>query len=427
MKIQTKKLPKSTLELTLEVTPKEYEPFLKTSASELSKNIKMKGFRPGKAPYDIIKKKVGESEILNHALNKIVSKTFADAVIKEKLDILNQPQIEVKKIAPGNNIVYTAKVSLMPQVTVGDINSIKINKKKIEVTEKESEKLLTQLAKSRSKEKLVDRPAQDNDLVKLDYNISIAGVPQENGQQKDFAAYLGEKHMVPGFEEALVGTSKGEHKKFDVKFPDDYFQKNFAGKTCQFEVTINGIYEIETPKLDDTFAKSLGQFENLAQLKEHIKNNILQEKTVEQDKKIEQEIFEKLIQLSKIEDIPDQIIDSEVHSMVHEMEADLARRGLDIKTWLSNIKKTMEEFTKDLKPQATTRVKSALLIKKIAQQEKIEVKPEETDAEIKKLKEIYKDNPESLAQIDKPSYKHHLANIMAGQKVVNWLKEKIIK
>ena len=427
MNIQTKKLPKSTIELTIEVEPKEYESFLKTSASELSKNLKIEGFRPGKAPYNIIKEKVGTQEILNHAVNKIVSKTFADAVIKEKLDILNQPQIEVKKLAPDNNIIYTAKVSLMPQVTVGDINSIKVTREKITVEKKEVDHLLEHLAKSRSKEKLVDRPAKDKDLVKLDYNISIAGVSQEDGQQKDFAAYLGEKHMVPGFEESILGLKKNEHKKFDVKFPDDYFQKNFAGKTCQFNVTINGVYEIEIPKLDDTFAKSLGQFKNLEELKAQIKNNVINEKTTEQNKKIEKEIFEKLIKVSKIETIPDQIIDSEVHNLTHEIEADLAQRGLDIKTWLTNIKKGMEEFTKDLRPQAKTRVKSALLIKQIAQQEKISIKDEEVEAEIKKLKEIYKDNSESLAQINQPNYKHHLSNIMAGQKVVDWLKEKIVK
>ncbi len=427
MKIQTKKLPKSTIELTIEVEPKEYESFLKTSASELSKNIKIEGFRPGKAPYKMIEKKVGAQEILNHAVNKIVSKTFADAVNKEKLDVLNQPQIEVKKLAPNNNIVYTAKVSLMPQVTVGDINSIKITKEKITVDEKEVNHLLEHLAKSKSKEKLVNRPAKDKDLVKLDYNISIGGVPQEDGQQKNFAAYLGEKHMVPGFEEAIIGLSKDEQKKFDVKFPDDYFQKNFAGKTCQFDVTINGVYEIEIPKLDDNFAKSLGQFKNLEELKTQIKNNVINEKTAEQNKKIEKEIFEKLIKLSTIEDIPEQIIDSEVHNLIHEIEADLAQRGLDIKTWLTNIKKSMEEFTKDLRPQAITRVKSALLIKQIAQQEKISIKDEEVDAEIKKLKEIYKNSPESLAQIEQPAYKHHLSNIMAGQKVVDWLKSKIVK
>ena len=153
MKIQTKKLPKSPFELTIEVEPKEYESFLKTSASELSKNIKIEGFRPGKAPYNIIKEKISKQEILNHAINKIVSKTFADAVTEKKLDVLNQPQIEVKKIAPDNNIIYTAKVSLMPQVIVGDINSIKITKEKINIDKKEIDHLLKHLAKSRSKEK----------------------------------------------------------------------------------------------------------------------------------------------------------------------------------------------------------------------------------------------------------------------------------
>jgi len=427
MNIQTKELSKLTLELTIEIEPKEYDSFLKTSAKEISKHTKIEGFRPGNAPYDIIKKKVGVQEILNNAIDKIISKTFATSIIKEKLEIINQPEINIKKLAPDNNIIYTAKVALMPQVTLGDINTLTIKQEEIKIEAKEIDHLLEHLAKSRSKEKLVNRPAQDKDLVRLDYNISIAGVPQEDGQQKDFAAYLGEKHMVPGFEEALLGLNKDAQKKFDVKFPADYFQKNFAGKTCQFDIKINGVYELETPKLDDEFAKSLGQFENLDQLKTQIKTNITQEKILEQNKKIEKEIFEKLISISKIDELPEQIIDNEVHNIIHEIEADLAQRGLKIENWLTNIKKSMAEFTKDLRPQAETRVKSALLIKKIAQQEKIEIKSETINAEIKKLQDIYKDNPEALAQINAPSYKLHLANIMAGQQVVDWLKGKIVK
>jgi len=427
MDIQTKQLPKSSIELTIEIKPLEYIPWLEKSARELSKDIKIEGFRPGHAPYEAVKNKVGEQEILNHAIDKIISHTYFQAIQEKKLEPLGNPEIKIIKLAPANNIIYQAKISLIPQIKLGDLTKIKIEKENIHINDKEINHVLEHLAKSRAKEMAVNRPAQNKDLVRLDYNISINNVPQEDGQQKNFEVYLGDSHMVPGFEEQVIGLKQNDHKKFDIKFPNNYFQKNLAGKVCQFDVRINGVYELNIPKIDDQFAKSLGQFENLSQLKTQIKNNLLTEKQTEQEKKIEQQIFEQLIKISKIGDIPEQAIDNEVNNIVYEIEADLAQRGLKIDTWLTNIKKTMDEFKKDLRPQAETRVKSALIIKHLAQQENIQATSEEVDNEIKKLTNLYKDNTEALTQIKQPTYKNHLANIITGQKVIQWLKEKIIK
>ena len=427
MQISLNQLPKSTLELTITVSPVDYMPFLEKSAANISKDTKIPGFRPGSAPYDVVKQKFGEQELLNHALNDIITHTLTQAIQQEKIDTFGQPEINITKMAPGNDLIYTAKFMTLPEVKLADLNSISLKKTSVKIEDKEIDKTLAQIAKSRSTEKLVGQPAKDNSLVKMDYNILIDNVPQEQGQQKDFAAYLGEKHMVPGFEQQIIGLKTNDTKKFDIKFPDDYFQKNFAGKTCTFDVKIKGVYQLTTPKIDDEFAKSLGQFKNLTEFTKQIKDNLHQEKDMKNNRQLEQDLLKKVIEKSHFAELPDKMIDNEVDGMLHELEHDLANKGLKMENWLTNMKKTLDQFKKDLRPQAAIRAKSALIIKQITKQENIKVAAKELDTQIKQLQETYKDNPEALDQLKSEAYRNYVANVISGQKVMDWLKKKIIK
>ena len=427
MNIQINTLPNSTVELTLEIEPPEYQPFLERAATQISTDTKINGFRPGSAPYHIIKQKFGEAEILKQALNDIISHTFIKAIQEKKLDTIGQPEINVTKIAPGNNLVYKARVIIIPEIKLADLDSITLKKIEVEVKDKEIDHTLKHLAQTRATQTLVEQPTQDKNLVKLDYDISINNVPQENGQQKDFEVYLGEKHMVPGFEEHIIGLKAGETKKFDIKFPDDYFQKNLADKTCTFNVKIKEVYKLNIPKINDEFAKQLGKFKNLDELKKQIKQNILLEKENKHNKELEQDILKKIIDKSEFNQLPDKIIDNEIESILHELEHDLATKGLKLESWLDNMKKNLEQFKKDLRPQAEVRAKSALVIRQVSQKEKIKVDEKEIDDQIKQLSEIYKNDKETLNQLKSPAYRNYLANLMTNQKTMDWLKKKIVK
>ena len=171
MQIQLNTLPKSQAELIIEITPQEYQPHLEAAAKKLSQRIKIDGFRPGNVPYNIMVQKMGEGEIMNEALDEIISHTFVKAIIEKKLDTLDQPKIEITKMAPGNNLVYKATVILLPKVELPDLNLIKIEKDQIKIGDIEIDHALEHLAKSRAAEELVERAAQKTDMVKLDYNI----------------------------------------------------------------------------------------------------------------------------------------------------------------------------------------------------------------------------------------------------------------
>ncbi|MFH1890722.1 MAG: trigger factor [Candidatus Kuenenbacteria bacterium] len=427
MKIQINKKSQILVELTIEVEPKEYDKYLKKTAEKISRDIKIEGFRPGKAPYNIVKARVGEGEIMKEALGNIITHTFVEAIEKEKLEAIGQPEINIKKMTPGEKLIYTAVITLLPKIKLPEINSIDIKPKEIKIDEKEVDKALEHLARSRAKEIVKDGPAGGKDLVKMDYNISIAGVPQEGGQQKNFNVYLGEKHMAPGFEENIIGLKADDQKKFNVTFPKNYFQKNFAGKVSEFEVKIKGVYKLEIPDINDDFAKSLGEFKNMEELKNKIQESLKSEGQARQAKELENEMFNKLIEKTEIGELPDKMIDGEIELMISEIKSDLEMKGLQINTWLRNMGKKEEDLKKDFRSQALRRVKSALIIREVARKEKIKAKGDDIKQEIKKLEDIYHDNSELLGRLKSPEYYEYMANSLTSQKVVDWLKEKIIR
>ncbi|NMC51929.1 trigger factor [Candidatus Kuenenbacteria bacterium] len=427
MQKDIKTLPGGETQITLELSPDEYQGFLAPAAKKISEKNQVSGFRPGLAPYDIIKQKFGEAAILEEALSEIITHTFVKVVTEEKLETVGSPEITIKKMAPGDSLIYEAKISILPKVTLPDLSTIKISRPTINIKDDEIKKLLLGLAKSRAVEILENRPANENDLVKLDYQISVAGVPQENATQKNSSVFLGEHHMVPGFEEQIIGLSAGDHKKFNITFPKDYFQKHFAGKECEFSVSINGVYKLEIPELNDEFAKSLGHFHNLGELEKQIRENLQNEKENEVNRQLENDLLKNIIEKTSFEIIPEKLIANEIHLMSHELEDDLAVRGLDLHTWLSNMNKTEEAFEKDLRPGAELRVKSILIIRDIAQKENITTDKKEIDEEIQKITGLYQDNQENLEQINSPAYRDYLSQSLTSQKVIAWLKEKIVK
>ena len=229
MKISKSQPKKSEVLLEIEVSTDEARPFLEKAAARVSKNTKIEGFRPGKAPYHIVKQKVGEMNIYQEALDNIVSHFYIEAVKQEDLDAVGQPKIEMEKVAPGNPIAFKATVSLMPEIKLGDYKNIKVEKKEIKVEDNEIDKSINDLKKMQVKEVLVAREAQKGDRVEVDFEVSLDKVVIEGGQGKKYPIVLGEGQMIPGFEEQIEGLKKNEEREFKLKFPTEYQNKMVAG------------------------------------------------------------------------------------------------------------------------------------------------------------------------------------------------------
>src|SRR3989344_2863106 len=423
MKTEVKKLEKGQVELTVELSLEEYQPFLEQAAKIISQNTKIPGFRPGKANFNLIKAKVGEAEIWQQALERAVQKTLVKALAEQRLMTVGSPKIEVIKLAPGNPVIYKATINLLPNVSLADFSKIKISQNKIEVRQEEIKKSMTDLQKMRSQETLADKKAEAGDKVEIDFETFLDKIPLDQGKNEKFPLVIGEKTFIPGFEEQLIGMAKDETKTFQLKFPENYHQKNLAGRLVDFKVKVNAVYHLDLPKLDDSFAKSLGQFNNLKELEDKIRENLRLEAQDKENRRLEEELLDKSIDQSKFEEIPDILIDSETKKMLEELEHNLAHQGLKFDDYLNHLKKTKEELALEFSPQAVKRVKSALVLRTVIEKNKINVSQDEIEAEIKKMLEFSGGDAQMAKELRQAEYLDYLHNTLISKKAVEHLKQ----
>lgn len=428
MKIEKKELEKSQLELTIELEEKEIEPQLKKAAQKLSAQQKIPGFRPGNAPYDLVKSKFGEMTIYQEALDFIINESFYKAVTQEKLETIGQPKIDIEKLAPGNPVVYKAVVSLLPKITLGQWKTISIPKKEAKASKEDLAKTIAQLQNMNVKETPSDKPAKDGDKVEVDFEVFMDKVLIEGGKSQKYPVVIGAKQMIPGFEEHLIGLKVGDAKEFELRFPEKYFQKNLANRDATFKIKVSGIYERELPKLDDEFAKGLG-FETLEKLNQQLEDNINKDKEDKENQRVEIEAIKEIIKISEIAELPENLIDNEIHKMIHELEHNINHQGMDMAGYLKSINKTHNDLHNDFREQAIERVKSALVLRQIAQDEKIDATSSEIEDEIKKQEEFYKmtKNEEALKNLKNPMSKNYIANLIINNKIIKLIKDSIIK
>ena len=429
MKSEVKRLPKSLVEISVEVSPEELVPFMKKAAEKISETAKIEGFRPGKAPYDIIKAKFGEMAILQEALDSIIIKTYYGVIKENNLVTLGQPQIDVEKAAPENPFSYKATVSVLPSVKVGDPSKISLKREEIKVSGEQVEKIVEEIRAMRASEKPVEREAKLGDLVKIDFSVYRDGVPIENGKNQNYSLMLGENRFIPGFEDNLVGLKAGDEKEFKLNFPDAYHEKTLAGKPAEFKVKINQVAEIIKPEMTDELAKEIsgGKFQNAAELKDSIMKNVAEEEKNKQEKRLEVEMLELLAKASEFEDLPEMLVHEEIHRMLHELEDSIAKQGMKFEDYLAALKKTAGELEKDMEPQAEIRVKTSIIAREIYQEQKMEVTPDEIEKEISEILKNYPENPDVRKQIETETYKEYLKNAIGNRKVMDHLKAIIIK
>lgn len=434
MKVLMNKLPKSQIELTFELEFNELKKFLETAANELTKDKPLTGFRPGKAPYDIVKQRLGEMTILQKAANSIIAKTYYDYIEAQGLETVDQPDINIDKMAPGNPFIFKAKVSLLPKIEVADYKTLKVKPlPEIKITTEAVEKVINDLRKMRVKEILVERAAQIGDKVDINFETFIDKVAIPGGKAEKYPLVLGDKQMIEGFEEQIVNMKKDEEKEFELSFPKKYHNEKVAGKKALFKVKLLAVYERQLPEANDEFAKGLG-LPNLEKLKDQIKHNLEHEKKQQNQHAQDLEILNLLIEKSKFEDLPDVLINDETHKMLHELEDNLAQQGLNFQDYLNHIKKTEEELRLDFTPDAIKRVKIALIIRQIGLSQNLTASEKEIDEEADKVLKSYQLNPVYAGDLKRiedniksPAGRRYLANVITNQKVMKMLRQEMTK
>ena len=417
-------LPKSQIEIKISVPAEELEKFLDLAAEKLSKDLKIDGFRPGKAPRKIVEQKVGSEKVLAHAAEIAVKKSYVDSIVKNKIEAVGEPQITITKIAAGNDLEYKAVVGVMPRITLGNYRKQTKSVAKPKTEEIKPEKIqkeLDYLQKSRAKLVTVSREAKKGDQVEIDFDVFVDGKTIDGGTSKNHPLTIGEGYFIPGFEDNLVGMKEKDEKEFELNFPKDYHKPDLAGKPARFKVKMNLVQEKELPKISDEFAKSLGRFESLENLKSNIEEGLKAEQKKKNDAKWQNEVIDKITGECQIE-IPDVLLSAELDKMMNEFEGNIASMGMNLDQYLGNIKKTRDEIRKDWTEAAEKRVKASLILEKIAKDKKINVAPEKIEEEVNKTLEHYKKEKEAKENIDPGRLYNYVKGVLINEEVFKYLE-----
>jgi trigger factor len=424
-----KKLPKSRIEIELTVAWKEWEKYIVSAVAEVSAELKFPGFRPGKAPRNLVEQKVGKEMILTHAAEKAISKCYSDFISGKKIAVIGSPKVEIDKISENEDLIFKAIVAVMPEVEIDDnykeaIKKINVEyqKKTTEVSEDEITLELEKIANSRVKLVTVRRSVGNNDSVEVDFEVSVDGHVIEGGTSKNHVLVVGRGVFISGFEENLIGMNENDEKEFELAFPKDYHKADLAGKMAKFKVKINLVQERQVPEIDDKFAVSLGKFKDLSELKKNIKEGLDHENGHKLKEEKQAKYLDEIVKNLKGE-LPEVLISDELNRMVQEFEGQIQSTGMTLDNYLENLKKNKEELLKDWESQAEKRIKSAMALKEIAKKEEIKIETAEVEAEMNKTVQYYKNVKDFEKTVDMQRLYSYVKGTLENDKVFEMLEK----
>jgi trigger factor len=425
MKVEINNLPRSQVEISVEISVAEMQPYLAKAAQKISEVKKIPGFRPGKASLEAVKNQVGEEALWSEAAQAALPVYLTKAIKQEKLAVIGEPYYDMDKIKPNAKLNFKATMSLLPEVTLGDYKSKKVKVTKTEVTPDKVGRAMEEIVKMRRSEALVNRAAQMGDKVEIDLDITRDGTQID--RQEKMPVVLGDKGFIKGFEEVIVGMTKEEVKEIDLSFPKEYYNKNLAGQKAHFKIKLLNVYELKTPKLDDDLAKSIGNFQSVADLRKHLEQNLENEANNMYLRQQEDELMKQLIDSAKFGDIPEVLVNEEVKKLIHEMQHTLTSQGISMADHLKQLGKKESELALELTPRALERVKASLVLRQVVHDEKIVVSEDEYKAELDKLKKTYQDSEDMLKQIESAQHREYLGSSLLYKKVIDYLKSKMVE
>lgn len=424
MKISTKKLPKSQIELTVEVTLQELEPYLDRAASELSKEMSIEGFRPGKIPRSMVEEHLGKQKVLEEAAKLCLPKFYVKAILEKNIEVIGRPQITITQVAPGNPLKFKAKAAILPEIKLAPYRQIcrKTKRELPKIKAKVAKDALEWLQNSRAKLITVKRPAQKGDRVEIDFESRLGGIKIDQGDSKNHPLIIGQDKFIPGFEEKLIGMKEGDTHKFHLTFPKNHPKKDLAGKEVDFKVKIKLVQKRELSTLDDEFAKSLGNFKDLKALKASVEEGLKQEKIRRVTEQWQIKVIEEIAKKSQME-IPDVLIKTEQEKMLQEFKSSLKQMGLEFEEHLKEIELSEEKLKEKWGEEALKRVRIGLVLREIAKQENIEPSDEEVKEKVNGILKDYSRDKDAKEKLDPEQIKEYAKGLLRNEKVFDFLEK----
>lgn len=425
MSVQVENLEKNMAKLTIEVSAEELEKALNAAYQKEKNKISIPGFRKGKVPRAMIEKMYGPAVFYEDAANTLMQENYPAAVEESGVDIVSRPTVDVVQIEKGKPFIFTAEVAVRPEVTLGKYMGVTVTKIDTSVSDEEVEESLEKERNNNARTITVtDRPVENGDTAVIDFEGFVDGVAFEGGKGENHPLEIGSHTFIDTFEDQLIGKNTGDEVEVNVTFPEQYQAADLAGKPAVFKVKINEIKTKELPELDDEFAQDVSEFDTLAEYKEDLKKRLVEQKENEAKRTKEDEAIQKIIDKSKM-DIPDAMIDTQCDTMIEEFAQRIAQSGLSMDQYLQFSEMTVDKLREQVRPEATTRIQSSLVLEQIAKDENIEITDEDIDAEIEKMAKAYGMEADKLKEYMGESEKKSMKNDLAIQKAVELVMDNV--
>ncbi len=410
---------KNEVKLTFNIEAEKFEEAMKKVYSKTAKYFNIPGFRKGKAPMQLVERQYGSAIFYEDAFNELVPDIYDEAIKENKIEAVSRPSIDIVQMEKGKELIFTATVDTKPEVKLGKYKGIEIKKIEYNTTDKDIEHELGHMAERNARLITIeDRAVEKGDITTIDFEGSIDGVKFDGGTAENHELEIGSNTFIPGFEDQIIGMKIDEVKDVKVKFPDDYFSKDLAGKDAVFKVTLHGIKKKELPKIDDEFAKDVSEFDTLDELKNSIKERLDTDNERKAKYEIEEEAIKTVCDNTKI-DIPNGMVELEIDNMMKDMETRLSYQGLNLNQYMQMLGKTEADVRGEFKEQAERQIKSRLVLEAVVNAEKLEAEESEVTDKVKEMASQYGRKEEEL--LENEQLKEYIAENLKTEKAIDFI------
>lgn len=386
--IKCEKLEKSMAELQFSIDAEAFKAAVADVFKKEGKKYSVPGFRKGKAPRKIIESMYGTAVFYEDAINDVYPAAYEAAVQEQGLEDMGHPVMDIVEVGKEQGLIFTALVSVRPEVKLGQYKGLTAPKNVAEVTEQDIDAEMEPYIKRATRQVSVDTEIRMGDTAVIDFEGFDNGVAFEGGKGENYSLEIGSGSFVPGFEDQLIGMKAGEEKEINITFPEDYVP-DLAGKAVVFKVKVNEVKEPQVPQVDDEFAKDVSEFETLADFRKDLGEKLAKRRAAQADDEFEEAILKQLVDNMQVE-IPDGMVETQLDKLMDEYAMRMQSQGMSVNEYLKMMGMTPEMMRSSAKPSALRQVQIQLALNAVAEAEKIEISDEDCQEEIKKLAEQYK-------------------------------------
>ena len=420
MKTTTKKLSDTKVEIKVTLDAADLKAARERAVERLAANVKVQGFRKGKAPASMVEQQLSPNDIAGETIDIAVRMTMPKAFDELKQAPIAIEKVDVTKYVPDESAEYTAKADVLPDVKLGDFNKLKTKPEKTVVSDKDVQEIIDNITKAYAEKKVVKRAAKLGDEVIIDFVGKKDGEAFPGGTANDHHLTLGSGEFIPGFEDGIVGHEAGDKFDLEVTFPKDYPEKTLAGQKTVFETLVKQVNEVVKPEENDELAAKCGNFKTMDELRADIRKNLEMQNSHRANEQYRDALVKELVEKSKVA-APEILVQDQLRFIKEDVVRNAASYGMKFEEFVERAGQSIEEWEKSARELAEARVKASLVLQILAKEQKIEALEEEVEAKIAELRDVYHKSKEALANLKKPEARQDIRNRLVIDKTMDFL------